>query len=310
MAEQPPRKPKVPRRKELEESYSSLEDAAAARHRRKVELFEAAAQQSKSEATDDKKGRPILHSPPKTEYPFDFNMDKSSPVRPPDAVGINGLSSGVTNPSSSEPPWSTSRRSVFEDEEGLSNPELFAPPPPGLFGPPPSELPPPQELISPPSTQELFTSQPHDLYTPQPTQELFTTRPQELFTPPAEKVVQVEHSSSHDERPSSQKLYLQFSGLTYTVCKKLSRWQRLKRAVLPGKSTHPLPKSLRLLDGISGEARDGEILAVMGPSGSGKSTLIDALAQRIDFEKGTMTLNGSQISERLLRNISAYVMQA
>jgi ABC-type multidrug transport system ATPase subunit len=64
-----------------------------------------------------------------------------------------------------------------------------------------------------------------------------------------------------------------------------------------------------LLDGISGEARDGEILAVMGPSGSGKSTLIDALAQRIDAVKGSMTLNGNQFGERLLRNISAYVMQ-
>jgi len=47
----------------------------------------------------------------------------------------------------------------------------------------------------------------------------------------------------------------------------------------------------------------------MGPSGSGKSTLIDALAQRIGAVKGSMTLNGNQFGERLLRNISAYVMQ-
>ena len=36
-----------------------------------------------------------------------------------------------------------------------------------------------------------------------------------------------------------------------------------------------------LLNDISGEAREGEIMAVLGASGSGKSTLIDALADRI-----------------------------
>ena len=39
-----------------------------------------------------------------------------------------------------------------------------------------------------------------------------------------------------------------------------------------------------LLNDISGEARDGEILAVLGASGSEKSTLIDALANRIANE--------------------------
>ncbi|KAG9453729.1 hypothetical protein H6P81_006633 [Aristolochia fimbriata] len=66
-----------------------------------------------------------------------------------------------------------------------------------------------------------------------------------------------------------------------------------------------------LLDDISGEARDGEVLAVLGASGSGKSTLIDALANRIsrDSLKGTMTLNGENLESRLLKVISAYVMQ-
>ncbi|KAI3816094.1 hypothetical protein L1987_15783 [Smallanthus sonchifolius] len=66
-----------------------------------------------------------------------------------------------------------------------------------------------------------------------------------------------------------------------------------------------------LLNDISGEARDGELVAVLGASGSGKSTLIDALANRIakGSLKGTVTLNGEQLESRLLKVISAYVMQ-
>lgn len=66
-----------------------------------------------------------------------------------------------------------------------------------------------------------------------------------------------------------------------------------------------------LLNEVSGEARDGEILAVLGASGSGKSTLIDALANRIakGSLKGTTTLNGEVLESRMLKVISAYVMQ-
>jgi ABC-type multidrug transport system ATPase subunit len=66
-----------------------------------------------------------------------------------------------------------------------------------------------------------------------------------------------------------------------------------------------------LLDGISGEACAGELLAIMGASGSGKSTLVDALAGRIAREslRGGVTLNGEPLQGRRHRAISAYVMQ-
>ncbi|CAH8268672.1 unnamed protein product [Arabidopsis lyrata] len=67
-----------------------------------------------------------------------------------------------------------------------------------------------------------------------------------------------------------------------------------------------------LLGGVSGEACDGDILAVLGASGAGKSTLIDALAGRVaeGSLRGTVTLNGEKVLQsRLLKVISAYVMQ-
>lgn len=119
-------------------------------------------------------------------------------------------------------------------------------------------------------------------------------------------------------------IVLEFHSLTYTVKQKKSARKaknimsgvpglgQNSASVNPSQSPAPSTSSrVRLLDQISGEARDGEILAVMGPSGSGKSTLIDALAQRIVPESlaGTITLNGEQVSNSLLKSISAYVMQ-
>ncbi|MCL7039186.1 hypothetical protein MKW94_021027 [Papaver nudicaule] len=66
-----------------------------------------------------------------------------------------------------------------------------------------------------------------------------------------------------------------------------------------------------LLNDISGAPREGEILAVLGASGSGKSTFIDALAGRIEKRslKGSVMLNDEVLDTRLLKLLSAYVMQ-
>ncbi|KAL8237547.1 hypothetical protein R6Q59_018628 [Mikania micrantha] len=65
-----------------------------------------------------------------------------------------------------------------------------------------------------------------------------------------------------------------------------------------------------ILEGVTGYARPGEILAIMGPSGSGKSTLLDALAGRLDpntSKNGEVLLNG--VKKTLAYGASAYVTQ-
>ncbi|MBA0881791.1 hypothetical protein Goshw_009064 [Gossypium schwendimanii] len=118
---------------------------------------------------------------------------------------------------------------------------------------------------------------------------------------------------------------LSFNNLTYSVKvpRKMAlpgffRWSGGTAAADAAVVGNPLAtgdsyftRTKMLLNDISGEARDGEILAVLGASGSGKSTLIDALANRIakGSLKGNVTLNGEALESRMLKVISAYVMQ-
>ncbi|XP_057475747.1 ABC transporter G family member 6-like [Actinidia eriantha] len=106
---------------------------------------------------------------------------------------------------------------------------------------------------------------------------------------------------------------LSFRELTYSVKvnRKMSLLKRRAAAATANGGETNGTKTKVLLNGISGEARDGEIIAVLGASGSGKSTLIDALANRIarGSLKGTVTLNGEALESGLQKVISAYVMQ-
>ena len=132
----------------------------------------------------------------------------------------------------------------------------------------------------------------------------------------------LELSFPNSSVPSPYPFVLSFTNLTYSV--------KVRRKMsFPFKTTTPNVSSgditglsnnnnnnnnnntKILLNAISGEAREGEIMAVLGASGSGKSTLIDALADRISKEslKGSVSLNGEVLESRLLKVISAYVMQ-
>ncbi|CAI0412516.1 unnamed protein product [Linum tenue] len=82
-------------------------------------------------------------------------------------------------------------------------------------------------------------------------------------------------------------------------------WEDLT-VVLPNFGNKP---TKRLLQGLSGYAEPGRIMAIMGPSGSGKSTLLDSLAGRLSKDvimTGTVLYNGKK---RRLDTGVAYVTQ-
>ncbi|KAB5516099.1 hypothetical protein DKX38_026747 [Salix brachista] len=65
-----------------------------------------------------------------------------------------------------------------------------------------------------------------------------------------------------------------------------------------------------ILQGLTGYAQPGEVLAIMGPSGCGKTTLLDALAGRLDSSTkhtGEVLINGRK--QPLAYGTSAYVTQ-
>ncbi|XP_054786581.1 ABC transporter G family member 6-like [Prosopis cineraria] len=119
-----------------------------------------------------------------------------------------------------------------------------------------------------------------------------------------------DRTDSSTEPARSVPFLLSFSNLTYSV--KVRRKTNFSMLFSRSRNNHlGAPDTKTLLNDISGEARDGEILAIIGASGSGKSTLIDALANRIakGSLKGSVKLNGEALESRLLKSISAYVMQ-
>ncbi|CAM9153959.1 unnamed protein product [Scytosiphon promiscuus] len=64
-------------------------------------------------------------------------------------------------------------------------------------------------------------------------------------------------------------------------------------------------ETLQVLEGVSGQANSGEMLALMGPSGSGKTSLLNVLAQRVPQKDvtGSVFVDGSPLSKSFKRRM-------
>lgn len=65
---------------------------------------------------------------------------------------------------------------------------------------------------------------------------------------------------------------------------------------------------LTAVNGISFEAEKGEVLGILGPNGSGKTTTIKSILGLIEFDGGSVSVNGMDIKKarsRILRNTGA-----
>ena len=97
-----------------------------------------------------------------------------------------------------------------------------------------------------------------------------------------------------------------FERLTYEVAT-----TRDEKAT-PATSKTSTTATKAILRDVTGSARPGEVLALMGPTGSGKTSLLNALAGRTPLGgalRGTITVDDARRDETFMREKVAYVMQ-
>ncbi len=67
-----------------------------------------------------------------------------------------------------------------------------------------------------------------------------------------------------------------------------------------------------LLDGVSFEIKSGETVAIVGKTGSGKSTIVNMLVRMLEYDKGSITLDGvelKKIDKRFARENIGIILQ-
>ncbi|XP_045819245.1 ABC transporter G family member 1-like [Trifolium pratense] len=122
-----------------------------------------------------------------------------------------------------------------------------------------------------------------------------------LISAVSNNILEIEASSR--EKVSSNKGGEEENGISLT-------WKDLWVTVAASSSKGKMKENKSILDGLTGYAKPGQLLAIMGPSGCGKSTLLDALAGRLDSntrQSGEILINGNK--QALAYGTSAYVTQ-
>ena len=110
-----------------------------------------------------------------------------------------------------------------------------------------------------------------------------------------------------NSRESNETVELHWKNLSYSIAIKDSQKSTFGKPVYDKKC---------ILKSISGNAKSGEMLAIMGPTGCGKTSLLNVLAARVSTEgsafaslSGEVRVNGLIRDEDNFRGISAYVLQ-
>jgi len=95
----------------------------------------------------------------------------------------------------------------------------------------------------------------------------------------------------------------------------INYWVRTKDSS-KSKPFKPAFKNNRILTNVSGSAKSGQLLAILGPTGCGKTSLLNVLAARMPAGgkqnaklTGNILLNGQPRNDERMRRISAYVLQ-
>jgi ATP-binding cassette subfamily B protein/subfamily B ATP-binding cassette protein MsbA len=88
---------------------------------------------------------------------------------------------------------------------------------------------------------------------------------------------------------------------------------RLTRGHVEYRDVHfTYPGKQATLEGVTLEARPGQVVALVGPTGAGKSTIINLLTRFYEFERGDITIDGQSIrtvAKPSLRDAIGYVTQ-
>ncbi len=64
------------------------------------------------------------------------------------------------------------------------------------------------------------------------------------------------------------------------------------------------------LDNVSGQARSGKLMGLLGSSGSGKSTLLNVLSNRLKASSGLLLINGQSVTNTDFKSCVGYVQQS